>query len=104
VWYLRLLDSLWWLGRALLALFFTFALASIVPRLQMRACVATHVALDAECAVASLMGTSECCGVSRVKVIIVGYTNGLELTTFACVAVYVDLERQMKFNFFLPET
>jgi hypothetical protein len=66
LWYLRLLDSLW-LGRALLALFLTFALTSIVPRLQMRTCVATHVALDAKCAVASLKGASECCGVSHVN-------------------------------------
>jgi hypothetical protein len=66
LWYLRLLDSLW-LGRALLALFVTFALTSIVPRLQMRTCVATHVALHAKCAVASLKGTSECCGVSHVN-------------------------------------
>lgn len=34
------------------------------------------------------------------KAIIAGYTNGLKLTTFACVAVYVDLERRMEFNFF----
>jgi hypothetical protein len=102
VWYLRLLDSLWWLWRALLALFFTFALARIIPRLQVRTRVAAHVALHAKCAVASLKGASECCGVSRVNAIIVNYTNGLELTTFACVAVYVDLERPVKFNFFSP--
>lgn len=70
----------------------------------MRTCVATHVALDAKCAVTSLKGASERCGVSTDKAIIAGYTNGLKLTTFACVAVYVDLERRMKFNFFLPET
>jgi hypothetical protein len=69
--YLPLLDFLW-LGRAFLVLFFTFALASIVPQLQMRTCVAAHVALDAKCAVTSLKGASE--------------------WTFACVAVYVDLE------------
>jgi hypothetical protein len=39
-----------------------------------------------------------------VSAIMVGYTNGLKLTTFACVAVYVDLERPMEFNFYLPET
>jgi hypothetical protein len=44
------------------------------------------------------------CPVSTDKAIMVGYTNGLKLTTFACVAVYVDLERPMEFNFFLPET
>ena len=44
------------------------------------------------------------CPVSTNKAIMVGYTNGLKLTTFACVAVYMDLERQMEFNFFLPET
>jgi hypothetical protein len=67
----------------------------------MRTCVATHVALDAKCPVASLKGATECCGVSTDKAIMVGYTNGLKLTTFACVAVYVDLERPMEFNFFL---
>ena len=60
----------------------------------MRTCVATHVALDAECAVASLKGASECCGVSRVNRK-GGYTNGFKLTTFACVAVYVNLEWPM---------
>jgi hypothetical protein len=68
----------------------------------MRTCVPTHVALDAKCAVASLKGASKCCGVSVSRATIVGYTNGLELTTFARVAVYVDLERPMKFNFFFP--
>jgi hypothetical protein len=42
------------------------------------------------------------CPVSTDKAIMVGYTNGLKLTTFACVTMYVDLERQMEFIFFSP--
>ena len=33
--------------------------------------------------------------VSAEKVIMVGYTKGFKLTTFACVTVYVNLERPM---------
>jgi hypothetical protein len=42
------------------------------------------------------------CPVSTNKAIMVGYTNGLKLTTFACVAVYVDLERPMGVQLFSP--
>ena len=62
----------------------------------MRACVATHVALHAKRAVASLKSALERCGVAasategddgRYR------NNGLILTTLACVAVNVDLEQ-----------
>jgi len=43
---------------------FVFAFPSLVSRLQMRACVAAHVALHAKRAVASLKGALERCGVA----------------------------------------
>jgi hypothetical protein len=61
--HLLLFDRLWLRG-SLLALFVAFALASLVSRLQMSACVAAHVALHAERAVASLKGALERCGVA----------------------------------------
>jgi len=69
--HLLLFDRLWLRG-SLLALFVAFARESLVSRLQMSACVASHVALHAERAVASLKGALE--------------------RTLACVAVNVDLE------------
>jgi hypothetical protein len=93
-----------WLRGSLLALFVAFALASLVSRLQMSACVASHVALYAERAVASLKGALERCGVavSATEVMMAGtITNELILTTLACVAVNVDLEQQMRFDSFL---
>jgi hypothetical protein len=44
------------------------------------------------------------CPVSADRAIVVDCTNGLKLTTFACVTVYVDLERPTVFYFSLPET
>lgn len=43
------------------------------------------------------------CSVSADTVIVVKL-HKLKLTTFACVAVYVNLERPTGFNFYLPET
>ena len=64
-WHLVLLfDTSLRLRGALLALVFVFALSSLVSRLQMRACVATHVALHAKRAVASLKSALERCGVA----------------------------------------
>lgn len=65
--------------------------------------MATHVALHAERAVASLEGTFECCGVHVSASNVGGMTadgkkkkKELKLTTFACVAVNVDLEQPRK--------
>ena len=58
--------------------------------------VATHVALHAKRAVASLKGTFERCGVAALATEVMDgiyRTNELILTTLACVAVDVDLEQ-----------
>jgi hypothetical protein len=79
-----------------IAVQFVFALVRLVSWMRMRACVATHVALYTERAVASLKGAFERCGVAALAT--EGddgrcRTNELILTTLACVAVDVDLER-----------
>ena len=79
---------------ALLAIFFAFALAFLDPRRCMSACVAAHVALHAERPVASVECALECCG-TTLSADQVMAADG-KLTTFARVAVNVDLEQRVE--------